>query len=207
MSRGPAISPHTRAINMSAMNTAALPMSLARFESELCSKEMRSMATSTRAHRVAGLLRYRDVKSRQGSYWHRGGEQPLLGMTIPERFAEIVNRFPEREAVVSAPQRRRLTYAQLARAIDELASALIGLGFARGERIGVWSTNNVEWLLLQFATARIGAILVNINPANRTREPKGAISPSISARAGPSPTSRARHFRSVSRAKARASTR
>ena len=91
-------------------------------------------------------------------------------MTIPERFAGIVNRFPEREAVVSAPQRRRLTYAQLARAIDELASALIGLGFARGERIGVWSTNNVEWLLLQFATARIGAILVNINPANRTRE-------------------------------------
>jgi fatty-acyl-CoA synthase len=110
------------------------------------------------------------VKSRQGSYWHRGGKEPLLGLTIPERFAEIVNRYPEREAVVSAPQRRRLTYAQLARAVDELACGLAGLGFARGERIGVWSTNNVEWLLLQFATARIGAVLVNINPANRTRE-------------------------------------
>jgi len=91
-------------------------------------------------------------------------------MTIPERFAAVVNRFSERDAVVSAPQRRRLTYAQLSRAVDELACGLAGLGFARGERIGVWSTNNVEWLLLQFATARIGAVLVNINPANRTRE-------------------------------------
>jgi len=91
-------------------------------------------------------------------------------MTIPERFAAIAGRFPERESVVAVPQQRRLTYAQLARAVDDLARGLIGLGFGRGERIGVWSTNNVEWLLLQLATARIGAVLVNINPANRTRE-------------------------------------
>jgi len=104
------------------------------------------------------------------SYRHRGGEAPLLGATIPEHFATIVERFAEREAVVALPQQRRLTYRALCEAVDELARGIAALGFARGERIGVWSTNNVEWLLLQMATARIGAVLVNINPANRTRE-------------------------------------
>jgi len=106
----------------------------------------------------------------QSSYWHRGGEQPLLGATIPGHFAAVAKRFPQREAVVSVPQQRRLTYAELSHAVDGLARGLVGLGFAKGERIGIWSTNNVEWLLLQLATARIGAVLVNINPANRTRE-------------------------------------
>jgi fatty-acyl-CoA synthase len=104
------------------------------------------------------------------SYYHRGGEPPLLGATIPEHFATIVERFPEQEAVVGLPQQRRLSYRALARATDELARGLVGLGFAKGERIGVWSTNNVEWLLLQLATARIGAVLVNINPAYRPKE-------------------------------------
>jgi len=104
------------------------------------------------------------------SYRHRGGEAPLLGATIPEHFAAVVARHAEREAVVALPQQRRLTYRAFADAIDELARGIAALGFARGERIGVWSTNNVEWLLLQMATARIGAVLVNINPANRTRE-------------------------------------
>ncbi|MGD8743478.1 MAG: AMP-binding protein, partial [Granulosicoccaceae bacterium] len=104
------------------------------------------------------------------SYFHRGGDEPLLGATIPEHFAAIAQRFPEHEAVVSIPQGRRLTYAQFAEAVDELARGLLGMGFDKGERIGVWSTNNVEWLLLQMATARIGAVLVNINPAYRPRE-------------------------------------
>ncbi|MGE5240945.1 MAG: AMP-binding protein [Bacteroidota bacterium] len=104
------------------------------------------------------------------SYHHRGGEQPLLGVTIPEHFARIVAQFPEREAVVGIPQNRRLTYTQLATAVDELARGLLGSGFGKGDRIGVWSTNNMEWLLLQMATARIGAVLVNINPAYRPRE-------------------------------------
>ncbi|KPK73144.1 MAG: AMP-binding protein [Acidithiobacillales bacterium SM23_46] len=104
------------------------------------------------------------------SYCHRGGEQPLLGATIPEHFARVVARVPSREAVVGIPQGRRLTYAQLAEAIDALARGLTGLGFIKGERIGIWSTNNIEWLLLQMATARIGAVLVNINPAYRARE-------------------------------------
>ncbi len=104
------------------------------------------------------------------SYFHRGGDVPLLGATIPDHFADIVSRFPDHEAVVSLPQNKRLTYKQLSAAIDELARGLLGSGFSKGERIGVWSTDNLEWLLLQMATARIGVVLVNINPANRLRE-------------------------------------
>ena len=104
------------------------------------------------------------------SYCHRGGETPLLGETIPEHFAHIVNQFPAQEAVVSMHQQRRMTYREMAKGIDELARGLLGIGFTKGDRIGVWSTNNIEWLLLQMATARIGAVLVNINPAYRPRE-------------------------------------
>jgi fatty-acyl-CoA synthase len=104
------------------------------------------------------------------SYFHRGGATPLLGQTIPEYFFSIVEQFPEREAVVSLSQQRRLSYREFSAALDELARGLLGLGFKRGDRIGVWSTNNIEWLLVQMATARIGAILVNINPAYRARE-------------------------------------
>ncbi|HEY5604421.1 MAG TPA: AMP-binding protein [Gammaproteobacteria bacterium] len=104
------------------------------------------------------------------SYCHRGGDEPLLGATIPEHFAKIVARYPNREAVVSLPQEERFTYRQFSGRIDELARGLAGFGYQKGDRIGVWSTNNTQWLLLQMATARIGAILVNINPAYRQRE-------------------------------------
>jgi fatty-acyl-CoA synthase len=104
------------------------------------------------------------------SYFHRGGEQPLLGSTIAEHFAATAARLADSDAVVSLPQQRRLNYTELADEVDRLARGLLGIGFGKGDRIGVWSTNNIEWLLLQLATARIGAILVNINPANRARE-------------------------------------
>jgi fatty-acyl-CoA synthase len=104
------------------------------------------------------------------SYCHRGGEEPLLGCTIPEHFAAVAARCAEREAVVSRPQGRRLRYAELAAAVDDVARGLLGLGLGRGDRIGVWSTNNLEWLLLQMATARVGALLVNVNPAYRLEE-------------------------------------
>jgi len=104
------------------------------------------------------------------SYCHRGGEEPLLGCTIPEHFGNIVQRFPDHEAIVSMPQQRRLNYRELQELADELARGLMSMGFRPGERIGIWSTNNIEWLLLQLATARIGAVLVNINPAYRPRE-------------------------------------
>ena len=104
------------------------------------------------------------------SYFHRGGDTPLLGETIPEHFARIVKQFPDNEAIVSIPQNRRLTYRQLFEENDRIAKGLLALGFGKGDRLGVWSTNNIEWLLLQLATARIGVVLVNINPAYRPRE-------------------------------------
>ena len=104
------------------------------------------------------------------SYFHRGGETPLLGLTIPEQFARIVERHGSREAVVCHFQDRRLSYAELAREVDALARGMLALGFGRGDRVGVWSTNNVEWLLLQLATARIGVILVDLNPGYRAEE-------------------------------------
>lgn len=110
------------------------------------------------------------TRSTLKSYSHRGGMRPLLGATIPEHFAGVVRKHSRRAAVVSPPQRRRLTYAELAAAVDLLARGLLAMGFVKGDRIGVWSTNNIEWLLLQMATARIGAILVNINPAYRPKE-------------------------------------
>ena len=104
------------------------------------------------------------------SYFHRGGHEPLLGKSIAEHFSEIVNRFPEHEAVVSLPQNKRLNYQSLSDAIEQLAKGLLALGFVKGDRIGIWSTNNIEWILLQMATARIGVVLVNINPAYKIHE-------------------------------------
>ena len=106
----------------------------------------------------------------RNSYFHRGGEIPLLGQTIPGFFGAITEQYQSREAVVSIHQGRRLTYRELAMSVDELARGLLGIGFGKGDRIGIWSTNNIEWLMLQMATAHIGAILVNINPAYRQRE-------------------------------------
>jgi fatty-acyl-CoA synthase len=104
------------------------------------------------------------------SYFHRGGDTPLIGKTIPQHFAEIAQQFPEQEAVVSLPQQRRLSYRTFAEEIDLLARGLVAIGYGHGDRVGVWSTNNIEWLLLQMATARIGAVLVNINPAYQVKE-------------------------------------
>ena len=104
------------------------------------------------------------------SYHHRATNESLLGSTIAEHFASIVQRFPDNEALVALPQGRRLSYAELSYHVDQLAKGLLGIGFRKGDRIGIWSTNNIEWFVLQLATARIGAILVNINPAYRPRE-------------------------------------
>ncbi|MEN8213837.1 MAG: AMP-binding protein [Pseudomonadota bacterium] len=106
----------------------------------------------------------------RSSYCHRGGETPLLGETIPAFIGAVAAQYPEYEAVVSLHQGRRLDYRELVQDVDTLARGLLGIGFGKGDRVGIWSTNNIEWLLLQMATARIGAILVNINPAYRPRE-------------------------------------
>lgn len=109
------------------------------------------------------------------SYLHMGGSKPLVGEPIPLHFTQIANRFADHEALVSIHQGRRLTYAELSKEIDQLAQGLLAMGFGRGDRIGVWSTNNIEWLLIQMATARIGAILININPAYQKKELKFAL--------------------------------
>lgn len=109
------------------------------------------------------------------SYFRREGDVPLLDCTIPEHFAGIVSRYSDQQAVVSVSQKQSLNYSELSCQIDNLAKALIYYGFGQGDCIGIWSTNNLEWIIVQMATARIGAILVNINPAYRTQELKFAL--------------------------------
>ena len=110
------------------------------------------------------------MTDRNVSYFHRGDTRPLLGVTIADRFRAIVRRNPTAEAVVSVQQQRRLHYGELSLAVDRVAAGLIALGFQSGDRIGIWSTNNIEWFQVQLACARIGAVLVNINPAYRPAE-------------------------------------
>jgi fatty-acyl-CoA synthase len=95
---------------------------------------------------------------------------PLLGETIGENLERTVARFGAREALVSAHQDVRLTYAELDEAVDRLATGLLARGIQKGDRVGMWAPNCVEWVLVQYATAKVGAVLVNINPAYRTHE-------------------------------------
>ena len=104
------------------------------------------------------------------SYANGLAEEPLLGQTIGENLALTVHRYPDRDALVDVPSGRRWTYAELAADVEAVARGLLGLGIAKGDRVGIWAPNVPEWVLVQFATARIGAILVNINPAYRSHE-------------------------------------
>ena len=104
------------------------------------------------------------------SYASGASGQPLLGATIPQFFDGVAAGHGGREALVSVHQNVRLTYSQLAGRVNELARAFIAAGFAKGDRVGIWSPNNVEWTLVQYATAKAGLILVNINPAYRVHE-------------------------------------
>jgi fatty-acyl-CoA synthase len=108
-----------------------------------------------------------------------GADQPpLLEQTIGENLAATVAAHPDREALVVAHQGIRWTYRELAERVDELARAMVAAGFETGDRIGIWAPNCAEWVLVQFATARIGVILVNINPAYRTHEVQYALAQS-----------------------------
>nr|WP_319564456.1 AMP-binding protein [uncultured Rhodoferax sp.] len=100
---------------------------------------------------------------------------PLIDEPIGAFFDAMVARQPEREALVSAHQQRRYSYLALQREVNRLASALLGLGLVPGDRVGIWSHNNAEWVLMQLATAKVGLILVNINPAYRVAEVEYAL--------------------------------
>jgi fatty-acyl-CoA synthase len=104
------------------------------------------------------------------SYTSATSDTPLLGDTIGANFDRTATRFPDRLALVDVPAGLRFTYAELKDEVDALAYALLGLGIAKGDRVGIWSPNRSEWIVTQYASAKIGAILVNINPAYRTSE-------------------------------------
>ncbi len=104
------------------------------------------------------------------SYSSGPSAKPLIGATIGQYFDQIVESYPDREALVIPHQNVRLTYRQLKREVDRIAKGLLCAGLKRGERIGIWAPNCLEWALTQYATAKIGAILVNINPSYRLHE-------------------------------------
>jgi fatty-acyl-CoA synthase len=104
------------------------------------------------------------------SYSSGVSDVPLLGETIGQNLCRTVATYGDREAMVELATGRRWTYAEFGAEVDLLARALLARGTAKGDRVGIWAPNCAEWTLVQFATARIGAILVNINPAYRTHE-------------------------------------
>jgi fatty-acyl-CoA synthase len=108
--------------------------------------------------------------SMQISYVHGASDISLLGETIGNNLKHTVEKFPNHEALICVHQNYRATYQEFYNQTTAVAKALIFLGAKSGDRIGIWSTNRYEWVLLQYATARIGVILVNINPAYRTSE-------------------------------------
>jgi fatty-acyl-CoA synthase len=104
------------------------------------------------------------------SYVHGASATPLLGQTIGENLDRAVERWGDREALVSCHQDVRYTYAELGQAVDRPARMLLAEGVRPGDRLGIWSPNCAEWTLVQYATAKAGIVLVNINPAYRTSE-------------------------------------
>ena len=104
------------------------------------------------------------------SYSHGVSGVPLLGETIGANLRRVAASHPDREAVVDVPTGRRWTYARLDADTDALARGLIAAGIEAGDRVGIWAPNCPEWVLLQYATAKAGIVLVNINPAYRSSE-------------------------------------
>ncbi len=104
------------------------------------------------------------------SYSQGSTDRPLLAETIGENLDNTSKRFPDRQAIVSVAQNVALTYREFNEEVNKLSRALVAHGFKKGERVGIWSPNTLEWAIIQYATARVGVILVNINPAYRSSE-------------------------------------
>jgi fatty-acyl-CoA synthase len=109
------------------------------------------------------------------SYAHGTSGTPLLGETVGANLDRTVERFPDADALVSRHQGVRMTYAQFGATVDVVAGGLLDLGIAAGDRVGLWSPNSAEWVLLQYAAAKVGAVLVSINTAFRQRELQHAL--------------------------------
>ncbi len=106
------------------------------------------------------------------------GSTPLIGMTIGDKFDQIATTYPDNDALIVCHQQIRWSYAELKAQVDRAARAFLAIGVRRGDRVGIWSPNNAQWLLTQLATAKVGAILVNINPAYRRHELEYALTQS-----------------------------
>ncbi|WP_217164109.1 linear/branched/unsaturated fatty acid:CoA ligase LbuL [Streptomyces sp. AC512_CC834] len=104
------------------------------------------------------------------SYAHGTATTPLLGDTIGANLDRAIAAHPGREALVDVESGRRWTYAEFGAAVDEVARGLLAKGVTKGDRVGIWAVNCPEWVLVQYATARIGVIMVNVNPAYRAHE-------------------------------------
>src|SRR6476620_4822552 len=110
------------------------------------------------------------MTSQQLSYVHGGSETPLIFQTIGARFDQSALLWPNHEAFVVCDQGVRRTFAEMKYEVDRLAAGLLALGLQSGDRVGIWSPNNAAWVMTQYATAKAGLILVNINPAYRVAE-------------------------------------
>lgn len=114
------------------------------------------------------------------SYAYTGSKTPLLGLTIPDLLDQTTARFPDNEALVDVPSGRRWTYREFRDTCRKAARSFMKLGVGSGDRVGIWATNYPEWVIVQFSTAMMGAVLVNINPAYRTHELEHALADSES---------------------------
>ena len=111
-----------------------------------------------------------DLSRANTAYTSGCGSQPLLGETIGQTWDEVAAAHGDRAALVCRHQGTHWTYEELHAQVERCARALLAIGVARGDRVGIWSPNNAEWVVTQFATAKVGAILVNINPSYRRHE-------------------------------------
>jgi fatty-acyl-CoA synthase len=107
---------------------------------------------------------------RRWSYTSGTSDTPLLGLTIGDLFDQTAATYPDHPALISRHQKIRLTYRELQAQVNQCARAMLHLGIRKGQRVGIWSPNRAEWCITQFATSKIGAILVNINPSYRLNE-------------------------------------
>ncbi|MFN2252101.1 MAG: AMP-binding protein [Anaerolineae bacterium] len=128
-------------------------------------------ATGTTAPAAVRSARIeRPLHKRDRSYDSCGDRTPLLGLTIGQCLENVAALYPDNDAVVSVHQDIRFTYSEFNEVVNRAAKALLKLGIQKGDRVAMWSTNNYEWITGQYATAKIGAILVNVNPAYRSHE-------------------------------------
>ena len=125
---------------------------------------------------AALIMQNAPPSARKLSYSSGGATLPLLGKCVGEAFDDTAAAHPENDALIVRHQQLRYTYAQLRTEIERAARGLLVLGIERGDRVGIWATNCAQWVITQFATAKIGAILVNVNPSNRAYELEYALS-------------------------------